>query len=156
MTATIRLYKPAELQSRIGQEIGLSDWVAITQDMIDRFADLTDDHQFIHVDPALAAKTPFGGTIAHGFLVLSLLSKFGQAAEFVLEGIQMGMNYGFDKVRLMAPVRSGKRIRGRFVLKDLVERVPGQWLSTMVVTVEIEGESKPAVVAEWLGLQFVK
>lgn len=156
MTATIRLYKPAELQSTIGQEIGLSDWVEITQDMIDRFADLTDDHQFIHVDPALAAKTPFGGTIAHGFLVLSLLPKFGRAAEFVLEGIQMGMNYGFDKVRLMAPVRSGKRIRGRFVLKDLVERAPGQWLSTMVVTVEIEGESKPAVVAEWLGLQFVK
>jgi acyl dehydratase len=155
-TVAIKLHKPAELQARIGQEVGLSDWVEVTQDMINRFADLTDDHQFIHVDPVLAAKTPFGGTIAHGFLVLSLLAKLGKAAEFVLEGIQMGMNYGFDRVRLMAPVKAGKRIRGRFVLKDLVERAPGQWLSTLAVTVEIEGESKPAIVADWLGLQFVK
>ena len=152
----IKLHKPADLQARIGQEIGLSDWVDVTQDMVDRFADLTDDHQFIHVDPVAAAGTPFGGTIAHGFLVLALLSKLGRAAEFILEGVQMGMNYGFDRVRLMAPVRTGKRIRGRFVLKDLVERAPGQWLSTLTVTVEIEGEAKPAVVADWLGLQFVR
>jgi acyl dehydratase len=89
-------------------------------------------------------------------LVLSLLAKLGKAAEFVLQGVQMGVNYGFDKVRLMAPVKSGKRIRGRFVLKDLTERAPGQWLSTLAVTVEIEGESKPAIVADWLGMQFVK
>ena len=152
----MKLHKPAELQARIGQEIGVSEWVEVTQNMIDRFADLTDDHQFIHVDPVLAAKTPFGGTIAHGFLVLSLLAKLGKAAEFALEGVQMGMNYGFDRVRLMAPVKAGKRIRGRFVLKDLVERLPGQWLSTLSVTVEIEGESKPAIAADWLGLQFVK
>jgi acyl dehydratase len=151
----IKLHKPAELQARLGQEIGLSEWVLITQDMIDRFADLTDDHQFIHVDPVAAAKTPFGGTIAHGFLVLSMIASMGRAAEFVLEGIQMGMNYGFERVRLMTPVKTGKRIRGRFVLKDLVERSPGQWLSTMTVTIEIEGESKPAVVADWLGLQIV-
>jgi acyl dehydratase len=156
MSQAITFHTPEELKARIGNEIGLSDWVEVTQDMINRFADLTDDHQFIHVDPILAAKTPFGGTIAHGFLVLSLLAKLGKAAEFVLQGVQMGVNYGFDKVRLMAPVKSGKRIRGRFVLKDLVERTPGQWLSTLAVTVEIEGESKPAIVAEWLGMQFLK
>ena len=156
MSQAITFHTPDELKARIGQEIGLSDWVEVTQDMINRFADLTDDHQFIHVDPVLAANTPFGGTIAHGFLVLSLLAKLGKAAEFVLQGVQMGVNYGFDKVRLMAPVKSGKRIRGRFVLKDLTERAPGQWLSTLAVTVEIEGEAKPAIVAEWLGMQFVK
>jgi acyl dehydratase len=156
MAAAIKLYTPDELKARIGQEVGVSDWVEITQDMVDRFADVTDDHQFIHVDPVAAAKTPFGGTIAHGFLVLSLIAKMAKAAEFVLKGVQMGMNYGFDKVRLMAPVKTGKRIRGRFVLKDLVERSPGQWLSTLAVTVEIEGETKPALVADWLGMQFVK
>ena len=156
MSQTMTFHTPEELKTRVGQEIGLSDWVDVTQDMINRFADLTDDHQFIHIDPVLAAKTPFGGTIAHGFLVLSLLAKLGKAAEFALQGVQMGVNYGFDKVRLMAPVKSGKRIRGRFVLKDLTERAPGQWLSTLTVTVEIEDESKPAIVADWLGMQFVK
>jgi acyl dehydratase len=156
MNDVITLNKPADVQARIGQEIGVSEWVSITQDMIDRFADLTGDHQFIHVDQQLAAKTPFGGTIAHGFLVLSMLGSLGQAANIALEGVQMGVNYGFDRVRMMAPVRSGKRIRGRFVLKKLEERGPGQWLSTVGVTVEIEGESKPAIVADWLGLQFVK
>ena len=152
----MKLHTPLELRARIGQEIGVSDWATITQDMIDRFADLTDDHQFIHTDPVAAAATPFGGTIAHGFFVLSLIAKFGQSAEFLLQGVQMGMNYGFERVRLMAPVKTGKRIRGRFVLKDLVERSAGQWLSTLGVTIEIEGEQKPAVVADWLGLQFVK
>ncbi len=152
----MKLQTPAELTARTGTEIGVSDWVEVSQDMIDRFADLTDDHQFIHVDPVLAAQTPFGGTIAHGFLVLSLLAKLGRSAEFVLEGIRMGVNYGFDKVRLVSPVRAGKRVRGRFTLKSLVERAPGQWLSTLEVVVEIEGESKPAVIAEWLGLQIVK
>ena len=113
----MKLQTPAELAARTGTEIGVSDWVEVSQDMIDRFADLTDDHQFIHVDPVLAAQTPFGGTIAHGFLVLSLLAKLGQSAEFVLEGIQMGVNYGFDKVRLVSPVRAGKRVSGRFTLK---------------------------------------
>lgn len=153
--STIKLHTPDELKARVGEEVGVSDWMLVTQSMIDRFADLTDDHQFIHVDPVLAAQTPFGGTIAHGFLVLSLLAPLGRSAEFVLKGVQMGMNYGFDRVRLMAPVRSGQRIRGRFVLKDLVERAPGQWLSTLGVTVEIEGGTKPAIVADWLGLQFV-
>jgi acyl dehydratase len=146
---------PQELRSRIGQEVGVSEWLRVDQDMIDRFADLTFDHQFIHVDPVAAAATHFGGTIAHGFLVLSLLAKLGESANLVLDGAVMGMNYGFEKIRMTGPVRAGKRIRGRFVLKDLVERAPKQWLSTVLVTVEVEGESKPALVAEWLGLQFV-
>ena len=152
----MKLHTPAELAARIGTEVGVSDWIEVPQGMIDRFADLTDDHQFIHVDPAAAAKTPFGGTIAHGFLVLSLLAKMGRSAEFALQGVVMGVNYGFDKVRLVSPVRSGKRIRGRFTLKALAERAPGQWLSTLGVVVEIEGEDKPAVIAEWLGLQFTR
>ena len=146
---------PESLRGRIGQEIGLSDWCVITQEMIDRFADLTDDHQWIHVDREAAARSPLGGTIAHGFLVLSLLAKLSSSADIQLEGVKMGMNYGFDKVRMTNPVRSGSRIRGRFVLKDLVERGPGQWLSTMTVAVEVEGQAKPALVADWLGLQFI-
>ncbi len=146
---------PESLRGRIGQEIGLSDWCVITQEMIDRFADLTDDHQWIHVDREAAARSPLGGTIAHGFLVLSLLAKLSSSADIQLEGVKMGMNYGFDKVRMTNPVRSGCRIRGRFVLKDLVERGPGQWLSTMTVAVEVEGQAKPALVADWLGLQFI-
>lgn len=150
------MQSPEALKAKIGQEIGLSDWVEITQERIDRFADLTDDHQFIHVDPVAAAQTPFGGTIAHGFLVLSMLSSFGKAADIVLEGVFMAVNYGFDKIRMVAPVRSGRRIRGRFVLKDLVERAPGQWMSTLSATVEIEGEDKPAITADWISLQFVR
>jgi acyl dehydratase len=149
------MHSRAALREKIGLNIGVSDWVAIGQDMIDRFADLTDDHQFIHVDPQAAALTPFGGTIAHGFLVLSMLAKLGRAADFALEGVTMGVNYGFERVRLISPVRAGKRIRGRFVLKALEERGAGQVLATLGVTVEIEGEPKPAVVADWLALQFV-
>ena len=106
---------PDSLKARIGQEVGVSDWCLIDQDMIDRFADLTDDHQWIHVDREAAAQAPFGGTIAHGFLVLSLLAKLATAADIALAGTRMGMNYGFDKVRMTSPVRSGSRIRGRFV-----------------------------------------
>jgi acyl dehydratase len=146
---------PATLKARIGQEVGVSDWCVVDQDMIDRFADLTDDHQWIHVDRAAAAASPFGGTIAHGFLVLSLLAKLATAADIVLAGTKMGMNYGFDKVRMTSPVRSGSRIRGRFVLRDVAERGAGQWLVTMNATVEVEGQAKPAIIAEWLGLQFV-
>lgn len=152
----MKLYTPEELLARLGQEVGVSEWVEVTQQMIDRFADLTDDHQFIHVDPDLAAKSPFGGTIAHGFLILSMLAKLGRSAHFALQGVVMGVNYGFDKVRMVSPVKSGKRIRGRFTLKGLTERAPGQWLSTLGVVVEIEGEEKPAVFADWLGVQFIK
>ena len=152
----VLLHTPEQIQAKIGTEIGLSEWMEIDQDMINRFADLTDDHQFIHVDPDAAAKTPFGGTIAHGFLVLSLLANMGKAASFAMQGVFMGVNYGFDKVRLMAPVRAGKRVRGRFALQDMTERMPGQWMATLDCTIEIEGEEKPAVKAEWLSLQFVK
>jgi len=144
-----------ELKGRLGTEIGLSDWLLIDQTMIDRFADLTDDHQFIHVDPVRAAATPFRGTIAHGFLVLSMLVSLAAAADFRITGATMGVNYGFDKVRMVSPVRAGKRIRGRFVLRSLTERAPGQWLVVLGVTVEIEGEEKPAIVADWLSLQFL-
>jgi acyl dehydratase len=149
------MHTPESLKARIGQELGVSDWCTIDQDMIDRFADLTDDHQWIHVDREAAAKTAFGGTIAHGFLVLSLLVKLSSSVDLLLEGAKMGLNYGFDKIRMTNPVRSGSRIRGRFVLKDLVERSPGQWLSTLAVSVEVDGQARPAIVAEWLSLQFV-
>jgi acyl dehydratase len=150
------LNNPESIRAKIGHEVGVSDWVEVTQDMVNRFADLTDDHQFIHTDPAAAAATLFGGTIAHGFLVMALLAKLGKAADVGMQGAVMGVNYGFEKVRLLSPVRTGKRIRGRFVLQNMVERSQGQWLSTLAVTVEIEGEAKPAIVAEWLGLQFVR
>jgi acyl dehydratase len=146
---------PETLKARIGQEVGVSDWCVVDQDMIDRFADLTDDHQWIHVDRVAAAASPLGGTIAHGFLVLSLLAKLAAAADVALQGVTMGMNYGFDKVRMTSPVRAGSRIRGRFVLRDVAERGAGQWLVTMTATVEVEGQAKPAIIAEWLGLQFV-
>lgn len=147
---------PEGIKAKIGKEIGVSEWMTIDQEMINKFADLTDDHQFIHVNPELAAQTPFGGTIAHGFLVLSMLAKFSAYADYIMQGVTMGVNYGFEKVRLISPVRAGKRIRGRFVLKDMVERAPGQWLATLAVTVEIEGEAKPAIIADWLGLQYVR
>ena len=149
------MHTPQELQGRIGAELGVSDWCQIDQSMIDRFADLTDDHQWIHVDREAAGRGPFGATIAHGFLVLSLMAKMTSSAGLELQGARMGMNYGFDRVRITNVVRAGDRIRGRFVLKDLVERQPGQWLMTLAITVEVEGQAKPAVVAEWLGLQFV-
>lgn len=151
----IKLHSPSEIKAKIGSEIGVSQWILIDQDMINRFADLTDDHQFIHVHPERAAQTPFGATIAHGFLVLSMLASMGKAASFAMRGVYMGVNYGFEKIRIMAPVRSGKRIRGRFILKDMTERTPGQWMASLDCTIEIEGETKPAVKAEWLSLQFV-
>src|SRR5258708_7544657 len=116
------------IQKKIGQEVGVSEWLQITQPMIDRFADLTDDHQFIHVDPIAAARTPFGGTVAHGFLILSTIAKFVTAADFHMQGTAMVLNYGFEKIRMVSPVKTGSRIRGRFTLKSMVERSPGQWL----------------------------
>jgi acyl dehydratase len=144
-----------EIQSRVGSEVGVSDWLPIDQDRIDAFAAVTEDPQFIHVDPEAAAKTPFGGTVAHGFLTLSLLSRMAADVMLRPEGVKMGVNYGFDRVRFMAPVRSGKRVRGRFTLLRLEEKRPGQWQFVHNVTVEIEGEDKPALVADWIGLIFV-
>jgi acyl dehydratase len=144
----------AEIQSRVGQEIGVSSWLLINQSRIDAFADATEDRQFIHIDPDAAAKTPFGGTIAHGFLTLALLSRMGAETMLIPEGVKMAVNYGLDRVRFLAPVRSGKRVRGRFVLDSVEEKAPGQVLLRHTVTVEIEGEEKPALTAAWLGLIF--
>ena len=145
-----------EMATRVGTE-QISDWVDVSQDMIDKFADATGDHQFIHINPQMAAMTPFGGTIAHGFLTLSLMpllsSKIADAPK--IEGVKMGVNYGGNKVRFIQPVRSGKRVRGRFKLMELIEKRPGQWQQTNEFTVEIEGEEKPAMIAEWMSQIFV-
>lgn len=144
-----------ELKDLVGREIGLSDWIVIDQAKIDRFADVTEDWQFIHVDPKRAAGTPFGGTIAHGFLTLSMLSRLAEDVIPRLKDVRMGVNYGFEKLRFMNPVRAGKRIRGRFTLMAADERLRGQWTCKYGVRVEIEGEEKPALVAEWIGMQII-
>ena len=144
-----------EIRGRIGTEVGVSSWLTIGQDRIDAFAEATEDRQFIHIDPEAAAQTPFGGTVAHGFLSLSMLSRMGAEAMLIPEGLKMAVNYGLDRVRFIAPVRSGQRIRGRFVLDSIEERAPGQLLVRHSVTVEIEGVDKPALTAQWLGLLFV-
>jgi len=144
-----------EIQSRAGGEIGVSDWILIDQDRIDAFAAITEDPQFIHIDPEAAAATPFGGTIAHGFLTLSLLSRMAADAMLRPDNVKMGVNYGFEKVRFLAPVRSGKRVRGRFRLDRFEEKGPGRYQFVHTVTVEVEGEDKPALIAEWIGMLFV-
>jgi len=141
-----------EIRDKVGQEIGVSGWILVDQARIDAFAAATEDPQFIHVDPEAAAKTPFGGTIAHGFLTLSLLSRMAADVMLRPEGVRMGINYGLDRVRFLAPVRSGKRVRGRFTLKSLEEKRPGQWQFLHSITVEIEGEDKPALLADWIGM----
>lgn len=134
----------------------MSGWIAIDQARIDGFAETTEDRQFIHVDPAAAAQTPFGGTVAHGFLSLSLLSRMGAEAMLLPEGMTMAVNYGLDRVRFIAPVRSGSRVRGRFVLDSVEEKAPGQMLMRHNVTVEIEDAEKPALTALWITLIFVQ
>jgi acyl dehydratase len=142
-------------QGMVGKEIGVSAWHLIDQQRIDAYADVIEDHQFIHVDPERAKKeTAFGTTIAHGFLTMSLLSIMSYQVMPVIEGTTMGINYGFDKLRFISPVRSGKRVRGRFVLAEAKLRKPTELASRTNVTVEIEGEEKPALVADWLGLIY--
>ena len=143
-----------DVRARVGSEVGVSSWLTIDQNRIEEFADATEDRQFIHVDPEAASKTPFGGTIAHGFLTLSLLSRMAAEGMLVPDNVQMAVNYGFDRVRFLSPVKSGKRVRGRFTLDSIEEKAPGQWLLRHNVTVEIEGEDKPALTAAWLGLMF--
>ena len=144
-----------EMKNRVGQET-VSDWVEVTQDMIDKFADATGDHQFIHVDPDMAKMTPFGGTIAHGFLTLSLMPLLSSKTDVPgIEGVKMGVNYGGNKVRFLTPVRSGSKVRGRFKLLEFDEKRPGQWQQTNEFTVEIEGQEKPAMIAEWISQIFV-
>jgi acyl dehydratase len=132
-----------EIRSKIGTDIGASPWIDIAQKDIDLFAEVTGDHQFIHVDPEAAAKTPFGGTVAHGFLTLSLLSQMAAHVMLVPDGLRMAVNYGF------------KRVRGHFRLASAEEKRPGQWQFVHNVTVEIEGEEKPALTADWIGLIFI-
>jgi len=144
-----------DIRSKIGQIVGISDWIEVGQDRISEFADATEDRQFIHIDPiAAASHTPFGGTIAHGFLTLSLLSRMAADAMLVPETTKMAVNYGMDRVRFLAPVKAGKRVRGHFTLDGADEKSPGQLLLKHSVTVEIEGEDKPALTAQWLGLIF--
>jgi acyl dehydratase len=139
-----------EYRSRVGMLLGVSDWILIEQGMIDQFADVTRDWQFIHIDPIRAKETPFGGTIAHGLLTLSLVSAMSFTAVPAIAGAQVGINYGFNSIRFLSPVLAGSRVRGSFTLKQFVERQPRQWQSTLDVRVDIENVSKPALIAEWL------
>ena len=151
--------KASDLSGLIGREVGVSRWIAVDQARIDAFADITEDHQFIHIDPERARQTPLGGTIAHGFLTLSLCSAMNYDALEPLEGFVMGFNYGFDRLRFIAPVRAGANIRGRFKLLSADDKGTDadgrRWLLKYEMTVEIEGSDKPALIAEWLGMQVV-
>ncbi|HTO65732.1 MAG TPA: MaoC family dehydratase [Bradyrhizobium sp.] len=141
-------------QNMVGEEIGVSSWHVVDQKRIDHYADVIEDHQFIHVDPERAKETPFGTTVAHGFLTMSLLSIMSYEVMPVIEGTTMGVNYGFDKLRFISPVRSGRRVRGRFVLAEAKLRKPTELQSRTNVTVEIEGEDRPALIADWIGLIY--
>jgi len=151
--------KPAverdEYMKMVGTEVGVSSWHLVDQRRIDAFADITEDHQFIHVDPERAIReTPFGSTVAHGFLTVSLLSVFSYEALPKISGATRGVNYGFDKLRFVSPVRAGSRLRGRFTLMEAKLRGPEELISRTSVSVEIEGEAKPALVADWIGLIY--
>ena len=142
-------------QGMVGKEIGVSSWHVLDQGRINTYADVIEDHQFIHVDPERAKKeTAFGNTVAHGFLTMSLMSIMSYEVMPAIQGATMGVNYGFDRLRFMSPVRAGSRVRGRFVLKEARLRKPTELQSRTNVTVEIEGEAKPAIVADWLGLIY--
>jgi len=144
------------LQDHVGQEVGVSDWLEITQKNVNLFADVTHDHQFIHVDSERAEKTPFGGTIAHGFLTMSMLSYFAESGcGVIIEDAKMSLNYGCDKLRFLKPVRVGARIRGRSRLHSIREKSPGHFLIKCNMEVEIDNEDKPALVAEWLTMMVV-
>ncbi len=145
------------LASKLGKPEGTGEWFEITQAQVNQFADVTHDRQFIHVDPEAAKATPFGGTIAHGFLTLSMLSKLVISIPgdpLIVKGLTMGVNYGFDKVRFISPVRVGKRIRASSVISDVQLKDPNSLQTTRTVTIEIEGETKPACVADWLTRLF--
>jgi acyl dehydratase len=142
-------------QQMVGHEVGVSSWHLVDQGRIDAYADVIEDHQFIHIDPERAKKeTPFGTTVAHGFLTMSLLSTMSYEVMPVIQGTTMGVNYGFDRLRFISPVRSGSRVRGRFTLADATLRKPTELLSRTHVSVEIEGGEKPALVADWPGLIY--
>jgi acyl dehydratase len=141
-----------EIHARIGTVIGTSDWITIDQARIDAFAEVTEDRQFIHVDPRAAADSMFGGTIAHGFLTLSLMSRMAADVMLVPDNVKMVVNYGFNKVRFLAPVPVGSRVRGIFTLANLEEKAPGKLLAHHDVMVDIDTTEKPALTADWIGL----
>ncbi|HEX4938691.1 MAG TPA: MaoC family dehydratase [Candidatus Kapabacteria bacterium] len=153
----MKLVAKEKLLEAVGTEMGASEWFLIDQARINAFADATLDHQFIHVNPEQAKHTPFGGTIAHGFLTLSLLPYLQATMPDLLvpAGLKMGMNYGFDKIRFLAPVKVNSKVRAVAKLKDAVEKNPGQFLLTAEYTVEIEGQPKPALIADWMVMYFV-
>ena len=147
---------PQEIAARTGEVIGTSQWAEMSQERINQFADATGDHQFIHINEEAAKMTPFGGTIAHGFLTLSMIPYLSANSDMPkVEGVKMGVNYGGNKTRFISPVRSGKRIRGHWKLLEMVEKRPGQWQQTCEITIEIEGEDKPALICEWITQLFV-
>ena len=149
-----QVIEKADISSYIGHECEPTEWFEVTQDQVNQFADCTLDHQFIHIDPVAAAQTPFGGTVAHGFLTLSMLSHFSSQYNLVINGITFGVNKGFDKVRFVAPDRVGSKIRCHAKIKSIIEKRAGQFDFIMDLSVEIEGQEKPALVAEWLTVQF--
>lgn len=155
MKGPIRTMTLEEVQSHVGKEIGVSDWFLMDQGRISRFADVTEDHMFLHVDPEAAAATPFGGTIAHGLLTLSMMPVMAYQAVPGISGTKMGVNYGYNRIRFMAPVPSGKRIRGRFAVKSVEPKLGGRMEITHDVTIEIEGEDKPALAGEWLTMVWL-
>ena len=147
---------PQDLAARTGDTIGTSEWVEMSQERINQFAEATGDHQFIHVDLEAAKQTPFGGTIAHGFLTLSMIPYLGANSDMPrVDNVKMGVNYGGNKTRFIAPVRAGKRIRAHWKLVEMIEKRPGQWQQTAEITMEIEGEDKPALICEWITQYFV-
>lgn len=145
-----------EMKERVGEELGVTDWFQMDQDRINQFADCTLDHQWIHVDEEKAAQGPFGQTIAHGYLTISLLPHFSADHAVLPEGTLMAINYGMNKLRLVSPVKSNARIRDRIVLTDVVEKAGGRILVTTTHTIEIEGEEKPAMIADVLSMFFTQ
>ena len=149
------LVPAAELKDYVGKELGCSEWLTVEQDRIDQFAECTGDHQFIHVDPEKAKLTPFGTTIAHGYLSLSLLPVLMEEIMIAPEGLKMGVNYGLDSLRFIQPVAVGSRVRVSASVVEVTEKKPGQWLLKTRVVMEIEGQEKPASIAEPLAMSFV-
>jgi acyl dehydratase len=145
----------AQLNDYVGKELGCSEWLTIDQERINLFAEATGDYQFIHVDPVKAAQTPFGSTIAHGFLSLSLIPKLMEDILILPEGAKMVVNYGLDSVRFIQPVKVNSRVRLKVDMNEVIEKKPGQWLLKATATLEIEGSDKPAYIAEPLSLCFV-
>jgi acyl dehydratase len=146
-------YTISELKKLTGQEVGLSEWITIDQDRINKFAKITEDEQFIHVDPTRASQeTPFGGTIAHGFLTLSMLAKLAESAQPKIKGIKIKINYGFDKIRFISPVAAGSLIRAGFTLSELTEQTPKKIMTKWNVSIEIKSKTKPAIIANWINL----